>query len=345
MQLQNPFFNFSKESKQVNSTIDNNSSNSINLIISPNNKNNYLNKNKEQIEEKEKNNSNINLELIKKNNLKFNKITDMEKKFAHNIENKNFIPNNNDNSNSKTDENLEENFIDFNPNNQNIENNNNDNIDDVNFFNFCFYNNNNNKNNNKDINNNYNKKIIENNNYDKNNDTLKTRINDEDSKNNTSKSPKHINAINKSTIKKFDQSKIKKDRCIFFSIENADSNFRKKSNNYQLKVRSGDWICPKCENLNFAFRNKCNRCGLPKENIEQNNNHLQISDNNSDNNRRQRPILFNNININYIFNSIFPINNINIINNPIIMNNTNINNYYGNYNNYQIYYPCNVNIK
>ena len=345
MQLQNPFFNFSKESKQINSTIDNNSSNSINLIISPNNKNNYLNKKKKQIEEKEKNNSKKNLELIKKNNLKFNKITDMEKKFAHNIENKNFTPSNNDKSNSKTDENLEENFIDFNPNNQNIENNNNDNKDDATFFNFCFYNNNNNKNNNKDINNNYNKKIIENNNYDKNNDTIKTNINDEDSKNNTSKSPKHINAINKSTIKKFDQSKIKQDRCIFFSIEKADSNFRKKSNNYHLKVRSGDWICPKCENLNFAFRNKCNRCGLPKENIEQNNNHLQISDNNSDNNRRQRPILFNNININYIFNSIFPINNINIINNPIIMNNTNINNYYGNYNNYQIYYPCNVNIK
>ena len=24
--------------------------------------------------------------------------------------------------------------------------------------------------------------------------------------------------------------------------------------------RKGDWICPYCHNLNFAFRKKCNRC-------------------------------------------------------------------------------------
>ena len=28
--------------------------------------------------------------------------------------------------------------------------------------------------------------------------------------------------------------------------------------------RKGDWICPKCHNLNFAFRIVCNRCKLPK---------------------------------------------------------------------------------
>ena len=28
--------------------------------------------------------------------------------------------------------------------------------------------------------------------------------------------------------------------------------------------REGDWICVKCNNLNFAFRNNCNRCGLTK---------------------------------------------------------------------------------
>ncbi len=28
--------------------------------------------------------------------------------------------------------------------------------------------------------------------------------------------------------------------------------------------REGDWICVKCKNLNFAFRNNCNRCGLTK---------------------------------------------------------------------------------
>ena len=29
--------------------------------------------------------------------------------------------------------------------------------------------------------------------------------------------------------------------------------------------RTGDWICKKCRNLNFAFRTECNRCKLPKK--------------------------------------------------------------------------------
>ena len=29
--------------------------------------------------------------------------------------------------------------------------------------------------------------------------------------------------------------------------------------------RQGDWICKNCKNLNFAFRNECNRCGLQKK--------------------------------------------------------------------------------
>ena len=28
--------------------------------------------------------------------------------------------------------------------------------------------------------------------------------------------------------------------------------------------RTGDWICKNCKNLNFAFRNECNRCKIPK---------------------------------------------------------------------------------
>ena len=31
-----------------------------------------------------------------------------------------------------------------------------------------------------------------------------------------------------------------------------------------LDIRKGDWQCPKCNNLNFAFRVLCNRCKLPK---------------------------------------------------------------------------------
>ena len=28
--------------------------------------------------------------------------------------------------------------------------------------------------------------------------------------------------------------------------------------------RPGDWICSNCQNLNFAFRNNCNRCHLSR---------------------------------------------------------------------------------
>ena len=29
--------------------------------------------------------------------------------------------------------------------------------------------------------------------------------------------------------------------------------------------RTGDWICKNCKNLNFAFRNECNRCKMAKK--------------------------------------------------------------------------------
>lgn len=39
-----------------------------------------------------------------------------------------------------------------------------------------------------------------------------------------------------------------------------------------LIERKGDWQCPKCHNLNFAFRQSCNRCKLPKPPLNNNNN-------------------------------------------------------------------------
>ena len=49
-----------------------------------------------------------------------------------------------------------------------------------------------------------------------------------------------------------------------------------------LIERTGDWLCPKCKNLNFAFRLKCNRCQLskgqtPQISNEQNQNQGQIN--------------------------------------------------------------------
>ena len=35
-----------------------------------------------------------------------------------------------------------------------------------------------------------------------------------------------------------------------------------KLKNYNIK--KGDWLCPKCNNINFAFRTVCNICGINK---------------------------------------------------------------------------------
>ena len=70
------------------------------------------------------------------------------------------------------------------------------------------------------------------------------------------------------------------------------------NNKYQKKKqkpfaeRTGDWICKKCKNLNFAFRQECNRCQYPKSegNVEKReeinkteNNQNEMLENNKNN--------------------------------------------------------------
>ena len=45
------------------------------------------------------------------------------------------------------------------------------------------------------------------------------------------------------------------------SIPNNPKNEKK-----PFDKRKGDWLCPECHNLNFAFRIACNRCQIPKPN-------------------------------------------------------------------------------
>lgn len=45
------------------------------------------------------------------------------------------------------------------------------------------------------------------------------------------------------------------------SMHNNNKNEKK-----PFDKRKGDWLCPECRNLNFAFRVICNRCQLPKPN-------------------------------------------------------------------------------
>ena len=48
----------------------------------------------------------------------------------------------------------------------------------------------------------------------------------------------------------------------FSSKNKNDINDKKKKKPFI--EREGDWICIKCNNLNFSFRNNCNRCNFSK---------------------------------------------------------------------------------
>lgn len=49
------------------------------------------------------------------------------------------------------------------------------------------------------------------------------------------------------------------------------NNSKGQANKKHFDKRKGDWLCPECNNLNFAFRIVCNRCHLPKQNDDDNN--------------------------------------------------------------------------
>ena len=63
---------------------------------------------------------------------------------------------------------------------------------------------------------------------------------------NNIKLPKNYNKYNMN---------IPKDNINFYPIKNKGF----------IYERKGDWICQICNNLNFSFRTKCNRCKIPKE--------------------------------------------------------------------------------
>jgi hypothetical protein len=58
------------------------------------------------------------------------------------------------------------------------------------------------------------------------------------------------------------------------NIDNSNNEWNecKKKKNKKKKnfnVKKGDWVCYDCKNINFSFRDKCNRCKLNKEESEQ----------------------------------------------------------------------------
>ena len=53
--------------------------------------------------------------------------------------------------------------------------------------------------------------------------------------------------------------------------------------------RTGDWICKNCKNLNFAFRNECNRCKMPKKDcVEIVKNQEEAESTNTQNNANKK---------------------------------------------------------
>ena len=48
---------------------------------------------------------------------------------------------------------------------------------------------------------------------------------------------------------------------------------REEKPKFPLEIRAGDWICIYCNNLNFSFRIKCNRCGLLRKSTTRLLNH------------------------------------------------------------------------
>ena len=43
---------------------------------------------------------------------------------------------------------------------------------------------------------------------------------------------------------------------------------KKKKKNKEFVEREGDWSCYRCKNINFAFRDKCNKCKMAKDESE-----------------------------------------------------------------------------
>ena len=96
-----------------------------------------------------------------------------------------------------------------------------------------------------------------------NNDNLKITLNNNPLSFNPKERNKDYNQKNNNYYYNYDKINPKnKFNNIKKNIQKA-KRFGKAKKNFE--ARFGDWTCSKCNNLNFSFRNICNRCGIPKE--------------------------------------------------------------------------------
>ena len=74
---------------------------------------------------------------------------------------------------------------------------------------------------------------------------------------------KNISLMNEKNPKSNNEKVILKNK--FENKKNVQNIKKEGKMKKSFEVRAGDWTCNNCSNLNFSFRSKCNRCGLPKE--------------------------------------------------------------------------------
>lgn len=53
-----------------------------------------------------------------------------------------------------------------------------------------------------------------------------------------------------------------------FTYTNINREAKKKKKKREFVEREGDWSCYRCKNVNFSFRDKCNKCGFTKDESE-----------------------------------------------------------------------------
>ena len=109
------------------------------------------------------------------------------------------------------------------------------------------------------------------------------------------------------------------------NLDNYENNQEsdKKEEKYKkpFEIREGDWTCEFCYNLNFAFRKRCNRCGLIKDFLQINNN---LSLKNNDNFTDYQNLLQTNLYLGNNSNNVFQFlnNNNNLANTALFSPNT-----------------------
>lgn len=68
--------------------------------------------------------------------------------------------------------------------------------------------------------------------------------------------------------------------------KNMYGKYHQKKKTRPFTERQGDWICKLCKNLNFAFRNECNRCKVPKKVCLEQSEENDINNKNKNTNKK-----------------------------------------------------------